>query len=55
MPIEIKELVVKFNVTESETPHKKNGSNALSNINYNKLIRDCTNKVLRELNRKKER
>jgi hypothetical protein len=55
MPIEIKELVVKFNVTENEQPEIKKDNNNLSNLHYNKLVRDCANKVLKELKRKKER
>jgi len=55
MPIEIKELVVKFNVTESgnTSGNSSNGDNMA--LNYNKLVKDCTTKVLKELKRRTER
>jgi hypothetical protein len=55
MPIEIKELVVKFNVTESNDSHGNESGEKMAAFNYNKLVRDCTTKVIKELKRKTER
>jgi|GEM_PF-2494958 len=55
MGIEIKELVVKFNVTEKKGQPANNKEIVLSQANYKKLIKDCTEKVLRELEFKIER
>jgi uncharacterized protein DUF5908 len=55
MSIEIKELVVKFNVTEKREQIKNNTGNDISGINYKKLVKDCTDKVLRELEFRTER
>jgi ferredoxin-like protein FixX len=55
MSIEIKELVVKFNVTEKREQVKNNNGNDLSSVNYKKLVKDCTDKVLRELEYRIER
>lgn len=55
MSIEIKELVVKFNVTEKKDQINNNSGKDLANINYKKLIKDCTDKVLKELEFRTER
>jgi len=55
MSIEIKELIVKFNVTEKKEQTKMNNGFALTPANYKKLVKDCTEKVLRELEFKIER
>ena len=55
MSIEIKELVVKFNVTKKSEQAKTNNSIALNQSHYKKLVKDCTEQVLRELEYKIER
>ena len=55
MSIEIKELVVKFNVTGKRGQVKNNNGKDLSNIDYKKLVKDCTDKVLKELEFRTER
>jgi hypothetical protein len=55
MSIEIKELIVKFNVTAQKEQSKTNNGLVLTPANYKKLVKDCTEKVLRELEFKIER
>jgi len=55
MGIEIKELVVKFNVTSKNEQSKTNNGIALTQSSYKKLVKECTEKVLRELEFKIER
>jgi hypothetical protein len=56
MPVEIKELIVRFNVTDNAQNAKS--SPVLNQIplpTYKKIIRECSEQVLRSLERKKER
>jgi len=55
MSIEIKELIVKFNVTEKQDLANKKSDITFPEANYKKLIKDCTEQVLRELEFKLER
>ncbi len=55
MSIEIKELVVKFNVTEKSEQTKTNNGIVISPSNYKKLVKECTEEVLRKLEFKIER
>lgn len=55
MSIEIKELVVKFNVTENQDKPKAKNEVALTPANYKKLVKECTEKVLQEIEFKIER
>lgn len=55
MSIEIKELIVKFNVTEKQDLANKKNDMTFSEVNYKKLIKDCTEQVLKELEFKLER
>jgi len=56
MSIEIKELVVKFNVIgKNEQTRNNNNDNLFSPMNYKKLVKDCTEQVLKELEFKIER
>jgi len=55
MPIEIKELVVKFNVTDNKNTEDNNQISNPVYPNYKKLVKDCTEKVIKQLERKIER
>ena len=46
MPVEIKELVVRFNVTENNQDIKNAPSiNQIPMPTYNKIVRECTEQV----------
>lgn len=55
MSIEIKELLVKFNVTGRKENSKASNVKTLSHVDYKKMVKDCTEKVLKELEFKIER
>lgn len=55
MGIEIKELKIKFNVNSRQEPKTEENSTTLNNANYRKLIKECTDNVLKELERRIER
>lgn len=55
MSIEIKELIVKFNVTGKSEQSKNNNEKSFSQADYKKLVKDCTERVLRELEFKIDR
>ncbi len=55
MGIEIKELKVKFNVSGKEENRKEENNAALNSANYKKIVKECTENVLRELERRVER
>ncbi len=55
MPIEIKELTVKFHVEENNKQGNNQQTDEISPLAYKKLLRDCTREVIRNLERKNER
>ncbi|HRW61879.1 MAG TPA: DUF5908 family protein [Bacteroidales bacterium] len=55
MSIEIKELAVKFNVTAKNGQSNTDNKVILSQANYKKIVKECTEKVLKELEQKFER
>ncbi len=55
MPIEIKELTVKFHVEENNKQGNNQQTDKISPLAYKKLLRDCTREVIRNFERKKER
>jgi len=56
MPVEIKELIVRFNVTEnSQRANKVSDNNQINVPTYKKIVRDVTEQVLRTIERKSER
>lgn len=56
MPVEIKELLVRFNVTENNQNAKSAPNlNQISLPTFKKIIRECSEQVLKTLERKKER
>lgn len=56
MPVEIKELIIRASVSAADTPR---GAQVISALELEKLkneiIRECTEKILRELQLKLER
>lgn len=56
MPVEIKELIVRFNVTENSSGIKNNSErNQITMPTYKNIVRECTEQVLKSLERKTER
>lgn len=55
MAIEIKELKVRFNVTEKQEQKANNESVRMNEATYKRLVKDCTENVLRKLKRETER
>jgi hypothetical protein len=56
MPVEIKELLVRFNVTENSQGAKPDSQNfQLNSQTYKKVVRDVSEQVLRIIERKNER
>jgi len=55
MAIEIKELKVKFNVTQTQDKSTNNGAARMNEATYKRLVKDCTENVLKKLKREIER
>jgi len=55
MAIEIKELKVKFNVTEKQEHRTDKDAVKMNEATYKRLVKDCTENVLRKLKRETER
>lgn len=55
MAIEIKELKVTFNVTNDKGKAEANKEGNIDSATYRRIVKDCTDKVLRELKRRIER
>ncbi|MGM0496628.1 MAG: DUF5908 family protein [Bacteroidota bacterium] len=55
MAIEIKELKVKFNVTGKQEQSTSNEAIRMNEAAYKRLVKDCTENVLRKLKRETER
>jgi len=55
MAIEIKELKVTFNVTDDQGRVETYKRGNMDSATYRKIVKECTDKVLRELERRTER
>lgn len=54
MAIEIKELIIRYTIEESQNKSASD-ANRGDKLNYKKLVRDCTESVIDKLSRKDER
>ena len=55
MAIEIKEIKMRFNVVENQDKKNRSSSKSINTIDYKNIIKECTDNVLRELERRTER
>ncbi|WP_158267431.1 DUF5908 family protein [Adhaeribacter arboris] len=57
MPVQINEMIIRANITESAVPEKKGGNApaAPAAVNKDEIVRECAALVLEMLNDKKQR
>lgn len=56
MPLEIRELVIRTEITTDSTPHRNlKETNKLADNERQQLVQDCVNLVMKKLRRRKQR